>query len=445
MRVFLSNLGCKLNQAEIDAMARRFQSCGDEIVGSLAEADLHVVNSCTVTHAAARDSRKLARRGGRQAPGIRTVVTGCWATVSRVEAESLDNVHLVVPNDRKDDLVALTHARFAARIVEESRDPAAVRPPDSAVPVSYVPLRFGPTRGLVKIEDGCNMACSFCIIPSTRGRQRSRSVNAVVADVQGLVAGGYTEVVVTGVQISAYRDGKAGLYELVVALLGETDIGRLRLTSIAPWQLDGRLLDLLKDPRLCRHLHFSLQSGCRETLSRMRRPYSPENYRDLVQRARAHVQGLAITTDVIVGFPGETSGEFEESLEFVDEMGFARTHVFNYSARSGTQAAGLPDQVSVETRKERMQQMLQIAERSERQFRVDHLETDASVLWEQRSGDGWQGMTDNYIRVETDSDADLRGRLSAVRLVGLTERGMSAELENPNAPATARCRRVLEQ
>ena len=422
MRVFLSNLGCKLNQAEIDSMARQFQARGHTVVPSLREADLHVVNSCTVTQAAARDSRKLIRRGRRLRPGLKTVVTGCWATDSRREAKTLDGVDLVVDNARKEDLLDEVQRHFS------DAGGGSALSPEMTIPVSFVPLLFGPTRGLVKVEDGCNMSCAFCIIPSTRGRQRSRPVAEVVREVERLVAGGYEEIVVTGVQISSYRHGEAGLVELVAALLDGTEVSRLRLTSIAPWEFDRRLLPFLNQPRLCRHLHFSLQSGCRATLRRMRRPYTPEAFRLLATLVRREVPGLALTTDVIAGFPGESDEEFEESLRFVTEMEFAKTHVFRYSERPGTAAAELPDPVAPPVRKERVQRMLEVAERSERRFRLRNLETEATVLWEERRDDGWRGMTDNYIRVVGESETDLRGRLTAARLRAIGPEGMVSAL-----------------
>ena len=418
MRVCLSNLGCKLNQAEVDSMARRFLARGDEIVATVADADLHVVNSCTVTHAAARDSRKTVRRANRLRPEVKTVVTGCWATDSSEEAGSLEGVDMVVDNSSKADLVDLVHERFAGSPGFSSKE--------TAIPVSFVPLRFGPTRGLVKIEDGCNMRCSFCIIPSTRGRQRSRSVAEVVREVRGLVEAGYREIVVTGVQISAYRSDGARLVDLVEALLEHTDVGRLRLTSIAPWDFDSRLLDLLKGPRLCRHLHFSLQSGCGETLRRMRRPYTPEQFRRLAALTRGEVAGLALTTDVIVGFPGESDAEFAASLDFVEETAFARAHVFNYSVRAGTEAATMSGKVDDRRRKERVRRMLEVASESELRFRVENLGSEATVLWEECRGGSWRGMTDNYIRVFTVADGDLQGRFGLTMLTGLTGGGMSA-------------------
>src|SRR5215203_1201530 len=295
MRVHFTNLGCKLNQAEIERLARDFAAAGHQVVGSLAQADLHVVNSCTVTHVAARASRKAAGRARREEQGrrLRTVLTGCHASERPEEAARIAGVDLVVPNAGKDRLLARVHEAF----------PDLVPEADPTAPAPCASLPFGNTRALVKVEDGCNMRCSFCIIPSTRGRQRSRPLAEVVEEVRSLVEAGYREVVVTGVQISAYRSGEDRLYELVRAVLERTEVPRLRLTSIAPWDLDERLLELWSDRRLCRHLHLSLQSGSTGTLRRMRRPYTGEGYLGILDRVHSSIPGAAITTDVIVGFP----------------------------------------------------------------------------------------------------------------------------------------------
>lgn len=420
MRVHFTNLGCKLNQAEIERLAREFLAAGHQVVGSLDGADLHVVNSCTVTHAAARASRKAAGRGGRTRPGLRTVLTGCYATEQPEEAARLAGVDLVVPNAEKDQLLARVHAAFPEALSE---------PQESELPVPYVPLPFGNTRALVKVEDGCNMRCAFCIIPSTRGRQRSRPKAEVVAEVRELARAGYREVVVTGVQISAYREGGDRLYELVRALLVEGEIPRLRLTSIAPWDLDDRLLELWSDRRLCRHLHLSLQSGSTPTLRRMRRPYTAESYARLLERVRAAVPGVAVTTDVIVGFPGETGDDFEASLAFVAASGFAKIHAFPFSPRQGTEAAELPGQVRPEEKKERMERLLAVAAASEREFRAAHLGRRETVLWERPTPDGLgQGHTDNYIRVVSPAGAALWNRFSEVKLETLEPDGVLGEI-----------------
>ena len=423
MRVFFTNLGCKLNQAEVDRLSRQFLAAGHSLAPSLSEADLHVVNSCTVTHLAARDSRKTARRGHRLNPDMKTVLTGCYATEAPKEAAALAGVDLLVTNDLKDDLLQKVHEAFPDRIPQaQSAEPLAI---------PYVPLDFGLSRALVKVEDGCNMRCSFCIIPTTRGRQRSRSVEDVVAEVQALADGGYREVVVTGVQISEYEHAGRRLFDLVSMILQRTSVPRLRLTSIAPWKFDDRLLDLWEDPRLCRHIHMSLQSGCSATLKRMRRPYSADQYRALAEKLRAHISGLALTTDVIVGFPGETDEEFAESLEFVQHMAFARPHIFTFSPRQGTHAETLPDPVEHQVKKERTAILREAGAESERAFWQSRLGETASVVWEERRGDFWTGLTDNYIRVFAKfepslNDTQLEGELGRCSLESLRPDGVTA-------------------
>ena len=431
MRVYLTNMGCKLNQAEIERFSRDFQGAGHEVVGSLTECDLHVINSCTVTHVAAREARKLARRAGRlEGHGrdgrIRTVLTGCYASAEPETAAELAGVDLVVTNDVKERLVELVHQALP--------ELAPSSPAELEVP--YLPLDVagasGHTRAMVKVGDGCNMRCSFCIIPFTRGRESSRPIPEIVREVRELAAAGYREVVVTGVQISSYRWEGKRLHDLTAALLAETDIERLRLTSIAPWDFDPRLFDLFaehkSDGRLCRHVHMSLQSGSTETLRRMRRPYSPAAYRQVMERIREHIPGVAVTTDVIVGFPGETDTEFEESLAFVEQMRFARVHLFPYSVREGTAGAALPDQIDPNVKRARMKRMLEVASAAEREFWRAHLGEAVEVLWESQRDGRWSGLTDHYIRVFARSSLDLQGAITSVRLVELEEGGVRGEV-----------------
>ena len=468
MRVFFTNLGCKLNQAENERIARDFLAAGHQVAASLADADLHVVNSCTVTAAAARSSRQAARAADRRAPGgpLRTVLTGCYATASPAEAAGLAGVDLVVPNRDKERLLEQVSRAFpeSPRDLPEAglraEPPAPPKSPESQAPAGTRTglsggsvggrLPLGNTRALVKIEDGCNMRCAFCIIPATRGRQRSRPRAEVIEEVRRLAGAGYREIVLTGVQISAYRAATGGaavrgLVHLVREALaalpaaagspgapsraadGPTTV-RLRLTSIAPWELDDELLALWSDRRLCRHLHLSLQSGADATLHRMRRPYTAGRYARLVERARAAIPGVAVTTDVIVGFPGETAAEFEESLAAVAALGFAKVHVFPFSPRPGTAAAALPDAVPPEERRQRMARMMTVAARSEQEFRRAHLGRRALVLWERPKGGRGQGLTDNYIRVFSPAGAAFRNQLVEVELVALAPGGMIGRL-----------------
>ncbi len=423
MRVYFTNLGCKLNQAELEQLARRFRNAGFSIASELSEAELHVVNTCTVTHVAARDSRKTARRGRRLNPELRTVLTGCYVTADPEEAATLAGVDLVVANPDKEALLDSVRDAFPDRV--------PIAPQSTRLPVPFVPLEFGNSRALVKIEDGCDMPCAFCIIPLTRGKQHSRPFDTVLREVTDLSGGGCGEVVITGVQISSYRSGSKRLFDLVEQLLVSMDQSRLRLTSIAPWQFDRRLLGLFEDSRLCRHLHFSLQSGCTQTLKRMRRPYGARAFESLVDEVKREIPGIAITTDVIVGFPGETDEEFDESLRFVEQLNFARIHAFPFSSRPGTEAASLPDQVPHTVKRQRMARMLKVAEQSSTRFEGHHLGSEVEVLWESSRDGLWQGTTDNYIRVLKESVEPLANQLRRERLQEATARGVLCQATEP--------------
>jgi len=417
VRVHFTNLGCKLNQAEVERLAREFRAAGHEVVDSLAGADLHVVNSCTVTREAARDSRRAARRGRGGERGLRTVLTGCYVSDPAGEARRLAGVDLLVANEEKDRLLERVQATW----------PELAAPIDGPPKVSFA-AGVGRTRALLKIEDGCSMRCAFCIVPQTRGAQRSRAPEEVLSEAQALVRGDARELIVTGVQISAYRAGGLRLAGLVARLLAESGAPRLRLTSIAPWELDDRLLDLFADRRLCRHLHLSLQSGSTGVLRRMRRPYTAAGYAALLERVRRAVPGVAVTTDVLVAFPGETAAEHEESLAFVRACGFARVHVFPFSARPGTEAAALPGQVPAAERRERAAAMLAAAGEAERAFARRHLGRVETVLWERPRGGIQRGLTDTYLRVLSDAPGELRNRFADAELVGLAEGGVWGRL-----------------
>jgi threonylcarbamoyladenosine tRNA methylthiotransferase MtaB len=415
MKVLFTNLGCKVNQAESDQFAREFEAAGHTVVTDLTEADLHVVNSCTVTATAARDSRRAVRRAARSgALGVRTVLTGCYAAATPDATERLPGLDLVVLD--KERLREHVEARFGV-----ASRPAVPGPPRLAVD--------GGTRALLKIEDGCDVRCTFCVIPQTRGRQRSRPLAAVLADSRALLAAGHRELVVTGVQISAWREGNRRLADLVAALLASlpADGVRLRLSSIAPWQFEPRLLALWSDPRLCRHVHLAVQSGAAATLRRMRRPSHPERFVALVDALRATVPEIAITTDFIVGFPGETEPDFRESLDFVARLGFARVHVFPFSPRPDTPAAELPG-LGAEVLRERMTRMLAVAASAEQAFQRAQVGRRARVLWERpRRGLG-NGLTDTYQRVWSAEAAGLRNCLSEVEVVGCGAEGLIGRL-----------------
>jgi threonylcarbamoyladenosine tRNA methylthiotransferase MtaB len=438
MRVYFDVLGCKLNQAEAERWAREFAAAGFHVVNAPDQADLCVVHSCTVTNTASRKSRQAASQARRR--GQITVLTGCYAEVVRQRGEMLPGVDLVVGTADTPRLLEVLRDRLEigdwkapdVGPLERSNIPTVQLPTSNLQPLTS---SLGRTRAFVKVEDGCNMHCAFCIVPFTRGVERSRPLFDVVAEVQSLVEAGYQEVVVTGVQITSYRHNGHRLRDLVTALLAETDVPRLRLTSIAPWELDAELLELWHDPRLCRHLHLSLQSGCDTTLHRMRRPYSAEKFAAGVDLARQLVPGVGITTDVIVGFPGETEAEFAASLAFVERMGFGRVHVFPYSPRPGTAGAILPGQVPGPVKKERAAAMQATGEAGARRFARQFIGQTLNVLWETQADGVWEGYTDNYIRVRmrTNPAIDRRGRnlrnlILPVEVVKLANEGVWGRL-----------------
>ncbi len=471
MKVYLSTLGCKLNESELEAWTRKFESEGAQVVDNAADAEICVLNTCTVTHVAARKSRQMARQIARVNPKARLVVTGCYASIAPDEARRLPNVALVVPNTEKDRLVQMANSILPIADCTVSAIQFPVTSPELLIArnqysaTSLDAHQSSPrTRAFVKIQDGCNMSCTYCIIPLARGKERSRPLNEIVLEVKSLVDSGYKEIILTGVQISVYNDsfnlakvpdpslrsGQAlrkvqahSLRDLVAAILGETRVPRLRLTSIAPWDLDEPLLDLFSDSRLCRHLHLSLQSGSDTVLRRMRRPYTTAQFARAAEFAREKIPDVGITTDMIVGFPGESEVEFEQSLQFVEQRQFSRAHVFPYSARAGTVAAGLPLHVSDGVKELRAKQMQAVADASARSFAQRFVGRTMQVLWEVPEDGGrktegmdpslvvrrWSGYTDNYIRVFAESERDLHNQITAARLVHVAGEGAMAITE----------------
>jgi threonylcarbamoyladenosine tRNA methylthiotransferase MtaB len=345
-----------------------------------------------VTNEAASDSRGKIRQIARE--GVKEIVaTGCWVTLQPQQAAALPNVLRVVTNDRKDQLVA-----DLLEMPGESFDvePLARQP---------LPGLHRRTRAFIKVQDGCDNHCTFCVTTVARGEGRSRSIADVILDVESALAGGAKEIVLTGVHLGSWgQDFGKQLRDLIRAILRETDARRLRLSSLEPWDLDAAFFSLWEDPRLMPHLHLPLQSGCESTLKRMARKTSPASFRELVAAARTVLPEVAVTTDIIAGFPGETDEEFNESLAFVREMNFAGGHVFSYSLRAGTGAAKMKGQVPSELRKKRNHILRDVLNESAQAYRQRFLGQTMSVLWESVSemGEwGWQmeGLTGNYLRV----------------------------------------------
>jgi threonylcarbamoyladenosine tRNA methylthiotransferase MtaB len=444
MNIYLDMIGCRLNQAEIEQMARQFRAQGHTIVGAAGEADLVVINTCSVTSEAASDSRQKIRRAARDGAG-EIIVTGCWSTLQPQAAAEMPQVLKVVPNDRKDSLVSdLLDDRpfdpstgFRHGEQKTNRQPIDSRQAFNLEPLNRVPLPGlrQRTRAFIKVQDGCDNACTFCITTLARGDSRSRPAAEVISDIQAALHGGAQEIVLTGVHLGSWGHDLSAkhLSYLIQQILDETDVPRLRLSSLEPWDLDGDFFSLWSDSRLCPHLHLPLQSGSAATLKRMLRKTSPESFRELVDWARKTIPGVAITTDVIAGFPGETDSEFAETLAFVREIDFSGGHVFTYSARPGTPAARMKEQVPHEVRKQRNHILHAAFDEMSAAYRQRFIGQTLPVLWEasaERNEHGWkiEGLTGNYIRVTASAPEPRWNRVDKVKLSALTAEGISGEI-----------------
>ncbi|MEK6751816.1 MAG: tRNA (N(6)-L-threonylcarbamoyladenosine(37)-C(2))-methylthiotransferase MtaB [Chloroflexota bacterium] len=415
MKIFLETIGCRLNQAEIESMARQFRAAGHEIVATAEHAELAVVNTCAVTTQAASDSRSKIRNIARA--GVDQIIaTGCWTTLQPKEAAALPNILRVVTNDQKDSLVATT-----LNLVPSTFD---LEPIDR----TPIPGLHRRTRAFIKVQDGCDNHCTFCITTVARGEGRSRPLADVISDINSALAGDSKEIVLTGVHLGSWGQDISTslnmnfhLRDLVNDILRETDVRRLRLSSLEPWDLDAGFFSLWTDSRLMPHLHLPLQSGSESTLRRMARKTTPASFRELVKAARNVMPHVAITTDIIAGFPGETEEEFAETLDFVKEIRFTGGHVFSYSPRPGTGAAMMKGQVRLELRKKRNHILQEALEESAKSYREKFIGQKMSVLWESTTEHGeygWrmEGWTGNYLRVSTNAPSPRWNEVDEVEL-----------------------------
>jgi threonylcarbamoyladenosine tRNA methylthiotransferase MtaB len=421
MKIYLDTIGCRLNQAEIEHMAQQFRAAGHTIAGEPAGADLAVVNTCAVTAEAAADSRQKIRHAARMGAG-EIIVTGCWSTLQPGAAADLPHVTRVVRNERKDSLVAeaLGLPRQAFELEPIARQP--------------LPGLHQRTRAFIKVQDGCDNACTFCITTIARGAGRSLPVGSVIADVRAALRGGAQEIVLTGVHLGSWgHDLDDRLPTLIRAILDETDVPRLRLSSLEPWDLDEDFFRLWASPRLMPHLHLPLQSGSPSVLRRMLRKTTPGSFRALAAAARAAIPDLALTTDVIAGFPGETEAEFAETLDFVREMEFAGGHVFTYSSRPGTAAARMKNHLPAEVKKRRSARLREIFDELGLAYRQRFIGRTLPVLWESVTelgqwGWGMQGHSGNFVRVTAQAPSPRWNMVDEVRVTGVTAEGMMGEI-----------------
>ena len=436
--VVIQTHGCKLNQADSDTLARRFVEAGYQLVESVRDADVYVLNTCTVTATADSKARQALRAARRANPSALIVAAGCYPQRASQELNGLEAVSLVVGNHEKEQLVSKVIAsqdRGQREVRQLSGGPAASSSPRSLA--SYTSLGRG--RSMLKIQEGCNQVCAYCIVPKVRGRERSIPPDELVQRVAQRVSEGVQEVVLTGTQLGTYGFDipGAGLTGLLRRILAETQVARLRVSSLQPQEITPALLELWQDNRLCPHFHVPLQSGSDRILRAMRRRYDCAQFARSVELIRRKIPDAGLTTDLIVGFPGEGESEFQESRAFSQRLGFSDMHVFPYSPRPGTSATYLQGHLEAPIKKARVAAMLEVAQRGFEAFRHQQLGRTRTVLWESvRRGEDpcvWSGLTDNYIRVYTNSRQDLHNVLGPARLLEVDGDRVFAQIPLPRA------------
>jgi threonylcarbamoyladenosine tRNA methylthiotransferase MtaB len=425
MRVAFYTLGCKLNQAETESLVGQFGQSGFQIVSPNDVADIYIANTCTVTHIADRKSRHWLRLARRRNPQALVIAAGCYAQRSRQELAPLAD--LVVDNTQKEHLLALIQT------LSLEENPICHCERSEAISLLAATVR---TRSLIKIQDGCHSSCTYCIVPRVRPREYSLPASQIIDEVKQKVALGYKEVVLTGTKVGSYRDGSTDLTDLVERILSDTGIERLHLSSLQPSEITPELLTLWQDKGLCRHFHLALQSGSETVLQRMRRGYSLDQYQRTVGLIKEKIREAAITTDIVVGFPGESDEEFEQSYSFCQQAVFANIHVFPFSPRPETAAARMPKQIKDKVKQERNQRMLELSRSSRRRFCEQFLGQTMSVLWEKETSPGssiYSGLTSNYIRVFVHSEKSLSNEITPLKLAKSHDQGIWGELvdENP--------------
>jgi len=432
-RVAFMTLGCKVNQADTASMQELFRQAGYEVCEFTEPADIYVVNTCVVTNTGQQKSRQMIRRAIRKENEPLIVVTGCYPQTAAEEVKAIDGVDLIIGTQDRAKIVELTEAALARKknLIDDE-----VRPwgKDTVFEEMSGGNEADKTRAYLKIQEGCNQYCSYCIIPYARGPLRSRSLQSIKEEVQRLTAAGYKEIVLIGIHLGCYgkemKDGTT-LYDAVKTALSVPALQRLRLGSLESVEVEERLLELMaEDNRLCPHLHLPLQSGCDKVLKDMHRPYDTDKFAMLLEQIRKKAPGVAVTTDVIVGFPGESEEDFAATFRFVKQCAFAKMHIFPYSMRKGTPAAARKDQVPETVKKQRAEKLGEIDREMQQAWFGQNAGTLHTVLVEQVVGKAeaetagpenaktvlLDGLTENYIRVEFEGDPDLCGKMVCVRI-----------------------------
>lgn len=424
-KVAITTLGCKVNQVETEQLKEEFDSRGYQLVDFDDTADIYIINTCTVTHVSDRKSRAMLRRAVRRNSDALVVATGCIAQVNAQQLAEIEGVDLVIGNQDKENLPAILEDYLSRQHVgvEVMVKPISQADKPKAIIYNHLHQR---TRAFVKIQDGCQSFCSFCIVPQARGPVRSKRPDDVLAEIRQLIQLGYREIVLTGIHTGFYGADLAdwNLYRLIQTIIDQIPGSyRIRLSSIEALEIHEDLLDLLeRDRHLCRHLHIPLQSGSNRILQLMGRRYDRSYYRELVEKSCRRIPGMAITADVMVGFPGETEQDFQDSYQLIEQLPMADLHVFKYSRRAGTRAANMPDQLADQEKQDRSERLIELARIKKDSFIKQSLGGIFSLLVEQKSGkDMYTGITDNYIDVIFQSAQNLCGQIAEVKLLAAEE------------------------
>ncbi|MCK4842943.1 MAG: tRNA (N(6)-L-threonylcarbamoyladenosine(37)-C(2))-methylthiotransferase MtaB [Methylococcales bacterium] len=428
MLVYLKTLGCRLNEAELETWAQAFQKAGHQITRELDNAHIVIINSCAVTADASRKSRQLIRKIHRGNPQAKLVISGCYVTLNEDEAAQLLGVDLVVSNKDKNQLVKQTLSLLNL----ESMPAMATEPGETSL------FSRGRQRAFVKVQDGCRYRCTFCIVTVARGEEASRALQDIIDEINSLHLQGINEVILTGVHLGGYGgEIKSDLSTLIETILNQTNIPRLRLGSLEPWELPDGFFSLFKNPRLMPHLHLPLQSGSDSVLRRMARRCKTDEFANIVKQAREQIPHFNVTTDIIVGFPGETEQEWNDSFEFIKKIGFGHIHIFTYSSREGTKAATLPNPVNNKLKKQRSKQLHVLAEEMKQAFVTKNFKQTFPVLWEghKQPVDNEKqmvfGYTPNYLQVacEIPTSETIENKIIETTLVSIADERIKGRLE----------------
>ncbi len=417
-KVAICTLGCKVNTYESEAVKKQFEEHGFVCVDFVEFADVYIINTCTVTHLGDRKSRQMIRRTKQLNPESTLIVMGCYAQVAPLDVKKIKEVDIILGTDKKAQVYVSYEEFLKSRAKLDLVDDISKKCDFEELEVTSYE---GRTRAILKVQDGCDNFCSYCIIPYARGRIRSRSLESSIKEAKRLAEHGFTEIVLVGIHLASYgRDTGVKLVDLLKCLNDIEGIRRIRMGSLEPTLFDEEFTkELARLPKICRHFHLSLQSGCDDTLKRMNRKYNTDDYRASVKRIRNAFDDAAITTDIMVGFPGETDEEFENSLNFAKEISFAEAHIFKYSIRKGTAAEKMPCQIDPHIKEERSKRLIALTNDTRDEFLKSHIGKEVFVLFE-REHKGqkgiYEGKTDNYITVVAQNDKDMSGEIAQVRI-----------------------------